>query len=98
MVGQKHNITVGGDREQRILGVRTSVAVVAQSRVLPKTWIGSEDVNVLETLCDLLDLVGLMNSKLAIHTHGSTRLPSNEVFLASSTVSSEFKKTKSIRF
>lgn len=50
------------------------------------------------TLCDLLDLVGLMNFKLAIHTHGSTRLPSNEVFLASSTVSSEFKKNKVYTF
>lgn len=93
VVGQKYNITVGGDMEQRILGVRTSVAVVAQSLVAPKSWIGSEDVNVLKILCDLLDLVELMNSQLAIHTHGSTPLPSNEGgVLASSAVSSELAK------
>ncbi|WP_339494400.1 hypothetical protein [Pseudomonas sp. RA_105y_Pfl2_P56] len=100
VVGQKYNATVGGDMEQRILGVRTSVALVAQRLVAPKSWIGSDEVNVLKILCDLLELVDLMNSQLAIHTHGSTPLPSNEeFFLASSAVSSELaKKIKSISF
>lgn len=71
VVGQKHNATVGGDMEERIQGMRESVAAVSQRLVAPKTWIGSEGVNVLQVLCDLLDLVQQMNAQLASHTHVS---------------------------
>lgn len=57
VVGQKHNITVGGDMEERIQGLRKSVAVVSQRLVAPKTWLGSEGGNLLKGLCVLLDLV-----------------------------------------
>ncbi|QQD53755.1 hypothetical protein MHB_0027080 [Pseudomonas fluorescens BBc6R8] len=77
VVGQKHNATVGGDMEERIQGLRKSVAVVSQRLVAPKTWLGSEGVNVLQVLCDLLDLVQEMNLQLASHTHGPTPVPSN---------------------
>lgn len=77
VVGQKHKATVGGDMEERIQGMRESVATVAQSLQAPKTWLGSEGVNVLQVLCDLLDLVQQMNTQLAIHTHGSSPVPSN---------------------
>ena len=77
VVGQKHNVTVGGDMEQRIQGLRKSVAAVSQRLVAPKTWLGSEGVNVLQVLCDLLDLVQQMNAQLASHTHGPTPIPSN---------------------
>ncbi len=72
VVGQKHNATVGGDMEERIQGLRKSVAAVSQRLVAPKTWSGSEGVNVLQVLCDLLDLVQQMNAQLASHTHGPT--------------------------
>ncbi len=77
VVGQKHNATVGGDMEERIQGLRKSVVEVSQRLVAPKTWLGSEGVNVLQVLCDLLDLVTEMNMVLAVHTHGSTPIPSN---------------------
>ena len=77
VVGQKHNATVGGDMEERIQGMRESVAAVSQRIVAPKSWLGSEDVNVLQVLCDLLDLVQQMNIQLAAHTHGATPPPSN---------------------
>lgn len=77
VVGQKHNATVGGDMEERIEGLRKSVAAVSQRLVAPKTWLGSEAVNVLQVLCDLLDLVQQMNVQLASHTHGPTPVPGN---------------------
>ena len=77
VVGQKHNATVGGDMEERIQGLRKSVAAVSQQLVAPKTWLGSEGVNVLQVLCDLLDLVQQMNIQLAGHTHGPTPPPGN---------------------
>ncbi len=77
VVGQKHNATVGGDMQERIQGLRQSVAKVSQRYEAPKTWIGSSGVNVLQVLCDLLDLVEQMNGQLAGHTHGSTPPPSN---------------------
>ena len=77
VVGQKHNATVGGDMQERIEGLRKSVAEVSQRLVSPKTWLGSEGVNVLQVLCDLLDLVQQMNVQLASHTHGPTPVPGN---------------------
>ena len=77
VVGQKHNATVGGDMQERIQGMRESVASVGQRLVAPKTWLESEGVNVLQVLCDLLDLVQQMNIQLASHTHGPTPVPSN---------------------
>lgn len=35
----------------------------------PKTWLGSEGVNVLQVRYDLLDLGQQMNTQLATHTH-----------------------------
>lgn len=63
--------------EERIQGLRKSVAAVSQRLVAPKTWLGSEGVNVLQVLCDLLDLVQQMNVQLASHTHGPTPPPEN---------------------
>ena len=77
VVGQKYNAMVGEDMEERIQGMRESVASVSQRLVSPKTWLGSEGVNVLQVLCDLLDLVQQMNSQLAGHTHGPTPVPGN---------------------
>ena len=36
VVGQKHNATVGGDMDERIEGLRRSVAAVSQRLVAPK--------------------------------------------------------------
>ena len=68
VVGQKLNASVGGDMEERITGLRRSVA--------EKTWMGSEGVNAFQILCDLLDLVTAMNTQLAGHTHVPGPAPS----------------------
>lgn len=79
VVGQKHNATVGGDMQERIEGLRRSVSGVSQRLTAPKTWLGSESVNVLQVLGDLIDLVQQMNTQLAGHTHvpGPTPSPSD---------------------
>jgi hypothetical protein len=69
VIGRKLNTAVGGDLLERIQGARKSVA--------PTTWLGSESVNVLQVLCDLIDLVIQMNTDIAGHTHGSSPVPSN---------------------
>ncbi|OPA87119.1 hypothetical protein BFW88_20560 [Pseudomonas fluorescens] len=84
VVGQKHNTTVGGDMEERIEGLRKSVAAVSQRLVAPRTWLGSEGVNVLQVLCDLLDLVQQMNVQLASHSHGTSPIPNNAVLFSES--------------
>lgn len=89
VVGQKHNATVGGDMEERIKGARESLADVSQRLVAPKTWLGSEEVNVLRVLCDLLDLVQQMNSQLAGHTHGATPVPTNALAFTMNTTAAD---------
>ncbi|MEI5252237.1 hypothetical protein RJ855_07570, partial [Pseudomonas aeruginosa] len=43
----------------------------------PTTWVGSAGVNVLQVLCDLLDLVEQMNNQLAGHVHPPVGPPTN---------------------
>lgn len=76
VVGQKLNATVGGDLQEQIQGLRKSVSGISQRLQAPKTWLGSESVNVLQVLCDLLDLVQQMNAQLATHTHLAGPMPS----------------------
>lgn len=77
VVGQKHNAAVGGDMQERIEGLRRSVAGVSQRIQAPKNWIGSESVNLFKVVCDMLDLLELMNAQVAVHTHGASPAPSN---------------------
>lgn len=69
VVGQKHNATVGGDMDERIQGVRKSVAGIGQRLQAPKNWIGSDGVNLFQVACDMLDLLQRMNTQLAAHSH-----------------------------
>lgn len=84
VVGDKYNATVGGDMQERIEGLRKSVAGDGQRLVAPKNWIGSESVNLFQVVCDLLDLVQEMNTQLAIHEHASSPPPNNALAFASS--------------
>ncbi|QZD69436.1 hypothetical protein [Pseudomonas sp. 3-2] len=76
VVGQTLNTTVGGDMQERIEGLRRSVASVSQKMLAPKNWIGSEDVNLFRIVCEVLDLLQQMNSQLATHTHLPGPVPS----------------------
>jgi hypothetical protein len=76
VVGQKHNATVGGDMRERIEGARQSLAGKNQKLLAPKTWIGSESVNVLQVVIELIELVQQLSSQLAAHTHVPGPAPS----------------------
>jgi hypothetical protein len=76
VVGQKYNATVGGDMQERIEGLRKSVAGASQRLQAPKNWIGSEGVNLFRVVCDTLDLLPQMNTQLAAHTHVPGPTPS----------------------
>ena len=100
VVGQKHNATVGGDMEERIQGLRKSLAGVSLQMFAPKNHVGSESVNIFQVVCDLLDLVQQMNTQLAAHTHGPTPVPGNaSVFLSNSDTATQLgAKLKHITF
>lgn len=86
VVGQTHNATVGGDMQERIVGLRSSVSGLSQHLVAPKNHVGSEGVNIFKVMCDLLDLVQDMNTQLAAHTHGPTPVPGNAAAFADDAV------------
>ena len=75
VVGKKHNATVGGDMQEKIAGLRKSVAGQSQRLVAPKNHVGSEEVNIFRVLCDTLDLLEQMASQIASHVHGSSPIP-----------------------
>lgn len=88
VVGQKHNAMVGGDMQERIEGLRKSVAGASQRLQAPKNWIGSEGVNLFQVVCDTLDLLKEMNTQLAAHTHvpGPTPSPTDAAAFASDAI------------
>ncbi|KPG92270.1 hypothetical protein [Pseudomonas sp. RIT-PI-r] len=75
VVGQKHNATVGGDMQERIEGVRLSVAGLSQRLIAPQNHVGSENVNIFKVLCDTLDLIETMAVQVASHVHGTGPVP-----------------------
>jgi len=77
VVGQKLNATIGGDYLEQIQGLRRTIVSVSQRLQAPKTWLGSEGLNVLQVLCNLLDIVEQMNLELAGHAHGPSPVPNN---------------------
>jgi len=75
VVGQKHNATVGGDMQERIQGLRKSFAGISQQLQAPKNWVGSENVNLFEVVCETLKMLDQINTQLAIHTHSPAGPP-----------------------
>ena len=92
VVGQKHNATVGGDMEERIQGMRESIARLSQSFEAPKTWLGSPELNFLAFTCDLLGLVEQMGHQLASHQHNGGAVPRYAQFF--STVGGNVEKLR----
>lgn len=77
VVGQRYNGIIAGNMVEVIQGIRQSITTLSQRFQAPTTWLGSADVNVLQILCDLLDLVEQMNTQLAGHTHAPGAPPGN---------------------
>ena len=75
MVAADASATVGGDLQEQIEGLRQSLAAGGQRLQAPTTWLGSDSVNVLQVLLDLIDLVQQMNTQLAAHGHPSLNAP-----------------------
>lgn len=75
VVSKKHNAAVGGDMQEKIAGLRRSVAGVSQQLTAPKNHVGSAGVNIFRVLCDTLDLIEQMATELASHTHGPSPVP-----------------------
>lgn len=67
--------TIGGSLQEQIEGLRSSIAGGGQRLEAPTTWLGSDSVNVLQVLLDLIDLVQQMNTQLAGHGHPSHGSP-----------------------
>jgi hypothetical protein len=94
VVGQKHNATVGGDMQERIQGLRKSVAGISQRMQAPKSWIGSESVNVLHLLSDLITLVNQMNLQLAVHVHGQSPVSNNAAAFTANSNDAQLMRSK----
>lgn len=69
VVGKTHNAAVGGDMQEKIAGLRKSVAGMSQRLVAPKNHVGSEGVNIFRVLCDTLDLIQELSTQVATHVH-----------------------------
>lgn len=68
--------------EERVQGLRESVAGVSHRVQSPKIWLGSNSINVLQVLCDTLDLVEQLAIQLASHTHNTSQIPAQaDIFL-----------------
>ena len=74
-VGADASATIGGNLQEQIEGLRRSLAAGGQRLEAPTTWLGSDSVNVLQVLLDLIDLVQQMNTQLASHGHPSLNAP-----------------------
>jgi len=75
VVGKKHNAAVGGDMQEKIAGLRRSVAGISQQLIAPKNHVGSEGINIFRVLCDALDLLQDMNTQIAAHVHAQLGQP-----------------------
>lgn len=75
-VGQNDNLAVGGSLTEKIQGLRRSVAA-AQELLAPSIRLGSEEVNVLSLLTDMLDVLRQLAEQTAQHTHSNTGTPTN---------------------
>jgi len=66
--------TIGGTLLERIQASRTSIAQMQRLQA-GKTWIGSETVNLLQIVADLLSLIADMNAEIAAHVHPANGKP-----------------------
>lgn len=93
VVAQMKNVTVGGDIQEHVKGIRRSISGISQSLIAPHNHVGSESVNIFSVLCDTLDLIEHMSIQIAAHVHGSSPVPTDaQAFI----VDSEYAKSLSI--
>ncbi|QRG78084.1 hypothetical protein [Citrobacter sp. R56] len=66
----KADVTVSGSLTEKITGIRRSVAAT-QELIAPVVKLGSEEINVLTLLTDMLDVLNELARVCASHTHPS---------------------------
>ncbi|MEE4222146.1 hypothetical protein V2I93_13560 [Pseudomonas viridiflava] len=75
VVGQKHNAMIGGDMQERIEGLRQSLAKESQRLQAPKSWVGSSSVNIFQIVGDTLELLHQVSLQVAEHVHPQVGRP-----------------------
>lgn len=71
------SVTVNGGLQEKIEGVRASVASAMQQISAPSVWLGSSQLNVLQLMLDTLDVVKQLAELTASHSHPETGQPTN---------------------
>ncbi|MNV64834.1 hypothetical protein D3C71_1574960 [compost metagenome] len=69
--------TTGGNLEEDIALVRRALAGELQHFEAPKSWMGSDGVNIFRLLLQLMNVVEQLAAATAGHTHGSGPAPGN---------------------
>ncbi|WP_118987586.1 phage tail sheath family protein [Photorhabdus sp. CRCIA-P01] len=75
-IGQNDEKTVRGTLTEKITGIRRSVAG-AHELIGSSVRLGSDSINVLTLLTDILDVVDELAKATATHTHSNTGAPTN---------------------
>lgn len=75
-VGQNQEISIGGQLNEKITGMRKSLAA-AHEMVGGSFHLGTADVNVLTLMTDMLDTIDQLAQFTAEHSHSNTGTPTN---------------------
>lgn len=76
-VGQNMTVDVGQKLEEKIGGIRSSIAGAMQKITAPVVYLGNEQLNVMQCMLDTLDVVNELAALTASHTHNNTGSPLN---------------------
>ncbi|MCO1335996.1 hypothetical protein MO867_16825, partial [Microbulbifer sp. OS29] len=92
------NSSVGRDLKEQIGNIRESIAKTQQSIKVKdggKAWLGSESVNVLKVLEELIDVVSALAGTLATHSHPSSgQKPTQEIAITAHQTSADNLKSQ----
>ncbi|WP_444944902.1 hypothetical protein ACJJIK_09670 [Microbulbifer sp. ZKSA006] len=92
------DISAGRDLKEQIGNIRESVAKVRQTIKVKdggKVWLGSESLNVLKVLEDLIGVVSALAATLATHSHpGSGQKPTQEAAISGHKSSADTLKSQ----
>lgn len=75
-VKESASLSVGGTLDEKIAGIRTSVAA-AHHLLAPSIVIGSKETNLMRLFTDMLDVIEELATLTANHSHPNTSGPTN---------------------
>lgn len=94
VIARTFNSVIGADSLEKIEGIRESISQTAQRIEAPKLWIGSEEINLLKIVSQLIDIVIEMNTNIAHHRHETTPPSDNAAVFASLAESAALLESK----